>query len=95
MIPWLSISNWKEGEPPPIQQRRICPNCNLPLRLMTVREGEDDRYRRRENGKLPPRGPIEKWKYNSYGHFCTLRCCEKYANTIYDLVLQGKFPYKK
>jgi hypothetical protein len=62
---------------PPVKDRPKCPACSRPLKPnMTPRFWSD-----------PERRAIEpsKWTgtYKRYGAFCTLTCCDAYANEMY------------
>lgn len=69
-------------EAPEKGARPRCPGCNDPLRprmktTVFYDDGPQGRSRRAES----------EWmgSYRGYGHFCTLRCCERYANKVFEL----------
>ena len=65
-----------EGEqPPPPDKRPKCPQCAKTLRPRFW-EVQDEEVRRWDG-------------YQSYGHFCSLRCCERYANRVYDVEIRS------
>ena len=80
--------------PPPVAQRPKCGNCNEPLAPRmnsdTVREpippttnpSGDVAY---GGGGFHHRIVSKTWDgtYHAYGNFCTLRCCEAFANAMY------------
>ncbi len=68
-----------EPPPPPVADRPLCPACRKPLRPYIVPV-----YEQRDDGYLGQRvGSTWKGAYDAYGAFCTLRCCQNYANVVY------------
>lgn len=85
-------------EPPPIAERPRCGYCDKPLRPIITAEWvrverplgpvielpATGRLVQTGGGFESKRGP-SSWlgKYQSYGHFCTLRCADAFANAAY------------
>jgi hypothetical protein len=69
-------------EPPEPLARPKCPNCAKPLRPWVT-----ERTERRDTAGVGFDTVTvgRRWSghYQSYGAFCTLRCCEQFANDAY------------
>jgi hypothetical protein len=70
----------KINSAPLVADRPKCPQCKKPLRPWWDTHAEE----KHADGR-PGRVTYLVWngKYDSYGAFCTLRCCERYANDVY------------
>lgn len=70
----------KEKMPPPARLRPHCPQCSKPLRPMW----HELKFERVENKQGFEYQSTLEWRgrYHGYGAFCTLRCCETFANRI-------------
>lgn len=77
----------KINSAPPVNERPKCPNCRKPLRPYWETHAEE-----KHGDGRPGRITYEVWKgrYHAYGAFCTLRCCESYANRVYKASLTTK-----
>ena len=64
--------------PPPVAQRPRCPACDKPLRPFITH----DYVRVNVENGFRSEKVAQPWggTYIGYGAFCTLRCCEAYAN---------------
>lgn len=63
---------------PPVKGRPRCQNCGKPLRpQMAIVKAADYRD--------PKSKHVTEWNgcYHSYGFFCSLICCEQFANAAY------------
>lgn len=86
--------------PPPVNERPKCPQCNKPLKPWIKTDWEtkpiDGPPIRIATGEMLPQiaqVPTNvRWtgKYDGYGAFCTLRCCEKFANWANKQIRDGK-----
>lgn len=67
---------------PPIGHRPRCPNCNK--RLLPLFKTNSERVAT-AGGGFTYKNVSKEWlkRYDSYGNFCTLRCCEKFANAAF------------
>ena len=68
-------------EPPELIARPRCPYCDKRLRPQVVEE----RSRRDTAGGFESVVTSRRWpgRYAAYGAFCTLRCCEAFANAAF------------
>jgi hypothetical protein len=70
------------GEPPPRAERPLCPSCGKPLRpwidVETTFVGT--------GAHIITTGRRWSKRYHAYGAFCTLACCERYANKAYEIL---------
>jgi len=87
------MNKWHEGEPPPKDQRPKCPMCG---KVLSVDQWNEKDEAIQKDPKLItrtvlPRGKCLKWQYHSWGHFCSQTCATRYANALYDMIVQGKF----
>lgn len=62
--------------PPPVKDRPLCPGCSRPLRPMLW-----GGYPLGMN--QPPEPRYWDGTYQSYGRFCSLKCCQGYANFMF------------
>ncbi len=69
-------------EPPEAIARPRCPNCDKRLRPLTTEE-----WTRQHDAGGGFRSVVtsRRWlgRYHAYGAFCTLRCCETFANAAF------------
>lgn len=67
--------------PPPVSERPRCPNCDKPLQPAMTWESR----RVLDAAGFTLRRMNYRWtgNYSAYGAFCTLRCCESFANAAY------------
>lgn len=70
-----------EGEIPPVEQRPTCPYCEKPLRIRKDCDTEM-KYNNEQEKMEFKKNYSGKWRYDSYGFFCTLRCGCNYANNV-------------
>lgn len=68
--------------PPALADRPKCPCCGTPLRPWIREERERQATAQGIEFKLVERTWFRE-AYRSYGAFCTLRCCERFANASY------------
>ncbi len=77
----MSSPPWIGTQPPPVAARPRCPQCASPLRpvidtrCVRVYDGQGFRVR-----------PVSReWLglWRGYGAFCSLRCCEGFANAAH------------
>lgn len=63
--------------PPPTADRPRCPNCDKPLRPAV--------WLKSSGNFLTGEGRTKEWNggYLGYGAFCSLKCCEQFANAAY------------
>lgn len=68
--------------PPPVTKRPKCPSCHKPLRpYLEVSWKRVDGT----NGGFHME-PERRWwtgRYTGYGKFCSLKCCDRFANAAY------------
>lgn len=89
--PWTHVYE-KINSAPPIAERPKCPACGTPLRPWWDTHSEE------KSADGPGRVTWQVWKgdYHGYGAFCTLRCCERFANAAhkagYRLTHKGSKP---
>jgi len=82
----MSAAPWIGDPPPKPAARPKCPACDKPLRPNIVTNTERDRtvpgFALREVSR--------EWTghYRAYGAFCSLRCCEVFANAAYRAALR-------
>lgn len=79
--------------PPPVASRPRCPCCDKPLRPRIAHD-----YKRRDvdGGGFVTDKVALPWagEYLGYGAFCTLRCCDAYANAEFKRTGQ-RYQYAK
>lgn len=77
----MSAITYNPPAPPAIARPR-CPCCRVTLRPMYVEVRE--RVPFAEGGGFATVTVERRWqgRYHGYGAFCTLRCCDRFANLV-------------